>query len=83
MHPHNRFMALNAFGTDSFLRSTIEHHLKGIKKDDVLIMNDGVDSLNISELANACSARGIGTIGVSPARMRMELGQWLELHLVR
>ena len=75
-------MNLNAFGTDSFLRSIIESKLKDLKSDDRMIEKDGVDSLTISELQNACSARGITTIGVSPARMRSELNQWLALHLV-
>ncbi|KAJ3303156.1 hypothetical protein HDV03_004144 [Kappamyces sp. JEL0829] len=77
-----RFMNLNAFGTDSFLRSTIEGRLRELKADDRLIVRDGVDQLSISELQSACSARGIPTLGVSPARMKSELSQWLELHLV-
>ena len=76
-----KFMNLNAFGTDSFLRSIIESKLKELKNDDRMIEKDGVDGLTISELQNACSARGIATIGVSPARMRSELKQWLALHL--
>jgi LETM1 and EF-hand domain-containing protein 1 len=76
-----RFMNINAFGTDNFLRSQIENRLKELKQDDFMIVKDGVDSLTISELQHACSARGIGTYGASPARMRAELNQWLELHL--
>ncbi|KAJ2636800.1 LETM1 domain-containing protein ylh47, partial [Coemansia sp. RSA 1287] len=30
---------------------------------------------------SACQSRGIRTIGVSPARMRDELTQWIELHV--
>ena len=76
-----KFMNLNAFGTDSFLRSIIESRLKELKSDDRMIVNDGVENLTIAELQHACSARGIPTIGVSPARMRSELSQWLALHL--
>ncbi len=46
-----------------------------------LISAEGVDSLNIQELQQVCQARGIRTIGVSPARMRSELTQWLDLNL--
>ncbi len=44
-------------------------------------MNEGVDSLTIPELTQVCQSRGIRTIGVSPARMRSELQQWIDLHL--
>ncbi|KAJ2993013.1 hypothetical protein HDV02_002707, partial [Globomyces sp. JEL0801] len=77
-----RFMNLNAFGTDSFLRNTINSRLLELKQDDQMIFLEGVKELTISELQYACSARGIVTQGVSPARMRSELQQWLELHLV-
>src|ERR1044071_5055559 len=46
-----------------------------------MIMAEGVDSLTIPELQHACQSRGIRTIGVSPARLRSELNQWLDLHL--
>jgi LETM1 and EF-hand domain-containing protein 1, mitochondrial len=76
-----RFMNLNAFGTDSLLRTMIENRLTELKTDDYMILEDGVESLTISELQHACSARGITTFGTSPARMRAELSQWLQLHL--
>ena len=40
-----------------------------------------MDSLNITELIQACQSRGIRFFGVSPAVMRAELSQWIELHL--
>lgn len=46
-----------------------------------MIAAEGVDSLTIPELHQACLSRGIRTIGVSPARLRDELAQWLDLHL--
>lgn len=44
-------------------------------------MSEGVDSLTTRELQAACQSRGIRTGGVSPARLRSELAQWLELNL--
>jgi LETM1 and EF-hand domain-containing protein 1 len=35
----------------------------------------------VNELQQVCQSRGIRTIGVSPARLRSELNQWLDLHL--
>ncbi|RIA89627.1 LETM1-like protein [Glomus cerebriforme] len=76
-----RYMNLNAFGTDNFLRYQIRNQMRNIRDDDKMIMAEGVDSLTIPELQHACQSRGIRTIGVSPARLRSELSQWLELHL--
>jgi LETM1 and EF-hand domain-containing protein 1 len=74
-------MGINAFGTDNFLRYQIRNRMTKIKADDRVIQNEGIDSLTIQELSNACAARGIRTIGTSPARLRDELAQWLDLHL--
>ncbi|KAF9361787.1 hypothetical protein BGX26_011782 [Mortierella sp. AD094] len=76
-----RYMNLNAFGTDNFLRYQIRNKMNSIKQDDKLIMSEGVDSLTTRELQAACASRGIRTIGVSTARLRSELEQWLELNL--
>ncbi|KAF9132923.1 hypothetical protein BGW39_011011 [Mortierella sp. 14UC] len=76
-----RYMNLNAFGTDNFLRYQIRNKMASIKQDDKLIMAEGVDSLTTRELQAACQSRGIRTGGVSPARLRSELSQWLELNL--
>jgi LETM1 and EF-hand domain-containing protein 1 len=46
-----------------------------------MISAEGVDSLTIPELVQACQSRGIRFYGVSPAVMRLELTQWIELHL--
>ncbi|KAF9430825.1 hypothetical protein BGZ94_003614 [Podila epigama] len=76
-----RYMNINAFGTDNFLRYQIRNKMNSIKQDDKLIMAEGVDSLTTRELQAACQSRGIRTGGVSPARLRNELSQWLELNL--
>ncbi|KAG0354669.1 hypothetical protein BG005_006293, partial [Podila minutissima] len=76
-----RYMNLNAFGTDAFLRYQIRTQMNSIKKDDKLIMAEGVNSLTPQELFNACQARGMCTLNVTPERMKSELVQWLELHL--
>lgn len=45
-----------------------------------MISAEGVDSLSTKELQSACQSRGIRFSGVSPARLREELEQWIELH---
>ena len=76
-----RYMGINAFGTDNFLRSTIRSRLTAIRRDDQLIDREGIDELSTSELQAACQSRGIRTGGISPARLREELATWIRLHL--
>jgi len=47
-----------------------------------MINAEGVESLDIYELQEACRMRGIKTTGVSKARMQSELKQWVELNLI-
>ncbi|KAF7968568.1 hypothetical protein HWV62_30111 [Athelia sp. TMB] len=77
----SRYMGLNAFGTDNFLRGTIRSRLLHLRRDDQSIYSEGVDELSTSELQHACQSRGIRTGGVSPARLREELSTWISLHL--
>ncbi|KII88989.1 hypothetical protein PLICRDRAFT_109848 [Plicaturopsis crispa FD-325 SS-3] len=76
-----RYMGLNAFGTDNFLRGAIRSRLMSLRRDDQMIDGEGVDELSVPELQAACQSRGIRTGGVSPARLREELTTWIELHL--
>lgn len=76
-----RYMGLNAFGTDNFLRGAIRARLLHLRRDDQLIDAEGVDELSVSELQAACQSRGIRTGGISPVRLREELGVWIRLHL--
>ncbi|KAF5330536.1 hypothetical protein D9619_005537 [Psilocybe cf. subviscida] len=77
----SRYMGLNAFGTDNFLRGAIRARLLHLRRDDQLIHSEGVDELSTSELQAACQSRGIRTTGISPARLREELSTWVSLHL--
>ncbi len=45
-----------------------------------MIHAEGVDSLSTKELQQACQSRGIRTLGISPARLREELEQWIDFH---
>ncbi|KMU76595.1 MRS7 family protein [Coccidioides immitis RMSCC 3703] len=49
--------------------------------DAIAISFEGVDSLLVPELQTACASRGLRTHGVSPARLREDLGMWLDLRL--
>ncbi|BGP13998.1 hypothetical protein JCM10213_005584 [Rhodosporidiobolus nylandii] len=76
-----RYMNLNAFGTDIFLRFTIRNRMQKIKEDDKVIESEGLDALSFAELQSACQSRGIRTLGVSEDHLRSELSQWVDLHL--
>jgi LETM1 and EF-hand domain-containing protein 1 len=76
-----RYMNINAFGTDNFLRFQIRNRMNQLKQDDKVIQQEGIDHLTTAELNAACAARGIRTLGNTSKRLRDELAQWLDLHL--
>lgn len=76
-----RYMQINAFGTDNYLRYQIRHKLGRIRQDDIVISHEGVDNMSQSELVSACQNRGIQTANLSEDRLRQELQQWIDLHV--
>ncbi|KAL8286601.1 hypothetical protein RQP46_004129 [Phenoliferia psychrophenolica] len=78
-----RYMNINAFGTDNFLRYTIRSRLKKLEEDDKVIEAEGISELSLAELQAACQSRGIRTLGVGEEHLRSELAQWVDLHLHR
>ncbi|ORY94813.1 LETM1-like protein-domain-containing protein [Syncephalastrum racemosum] len=76
-----KYMNINAFGTDNFLRFQIRNRMRQIKADDTIIQLEGIDSLTTSELQAACAARGIRAIATPADRLRDELAQWLDMHV--
>ncbi|KAK9492452.1 LETM1-like protein-domain-containing protein [Lipomyces doorenjongii] len=76
-----RYMNLPTFGTDMVLRYQIRHRMRQTKRDDRAIDYEGVDSLSVTELQSACQSRGVKSHGVSPARLRDDLQNWLDLRL--
>lgn len=55
--------------------------LRSLRADDKMITNEGIDSLSVSELQQACRARGMRALGLPADRLRNQLSQWLELSL--
>src|SRR5580692_9843453 len=49
----SRYMDLNAFGTDNFLRGAIRSRLLQLRRDDQAILSEGVDELSTAELQHA------------------------------
>ena len=76
-----RLLELKPMGPDNLLRFQLRMQLKSLKSDDMMIQKEGVSSLTVPELQQACRARGMRALGVAEDRLRAQLGQWLELSL--
>lgn len=76
-----RLLELKALGTSNFLRFQLRMKLRSLKADDRMIMKEGIDSLTVPELQQACRSRGMRALGVPVAQLRNQLAQWLELSL--
>ncbi len=80
-----RFVGIQPFGTDAFLRARLRLHLKEIKEDDREIKEEGLDNLTEDELRQACRARGMrAPFGEGAvAFMKEQLEEWLDWSLNR
>lgn len=78
-----RYMQINAFGTDNYLRYQIRTKLNRIRRDDIVIQHEGLDKLTLHELQSACQSRGVQTFNLDEDRLREELRQWIELHITQ
>ncbi|XP_028922273.1 LETM1 domain-containing protein LETM2, mitochondrial isoform X5 [Ornithorhynchus anatinus] len=47
----------------------------------MMIAEEGVNALSVSELQSACRARGMRSLGLSEKQLKEQLTQWLDLHL--
>jgi LETM1 and EF-hand domain-containing protein 1, mitochondrial len=65
------------------LKFQLRMKIRELEADDKVILNEGVNTLDIKELQQACRERGMRAMGVSELRLRSQLEQWLDLHLNR
>lgn len=63
------------------MRFQLRMKLRSLNADDQMISKEGVDSLTVPELQQACRARGMRALGIPEDRLRSQLSQWLELSL--
>lgn len=75
------YVGIKGFGTSNILRYQIRHRMRNIRQDDRAIADEGVDSLNATELQLACQSRGFKTLGVATGKLREDLANWLQLRL--
>ncbi|KAK7873837.1 hypothetical protein R5R35_005703 [Gryllus longicercus] len=76
-----RLLELHTLGTNNFLRFQLRMKLRSLAADDKMIQKEGVDSLTPQELQQANKARGMRAYGISEARLKSQLAQWLDLSL--
>ncbi|KAG2567152.1 mitochondrial proton/calcium exchanger protein-like [Panicum virgatum] len=75
-----KYMGIQPFGTDHYLRFMLRKKLQEIKNDDKMIQAEGLESLSEYELRQACRERGhLGLL--STEEMCLELRDWLDLSL--
>ncbi|KAL4401120.1 LETM1 domain-containing protein Ylh47 [Malassezia pachydermatis] len=77
----SRYMQLSAFGTDNYLRFQIRHALSRIRQDDLVISNEGSDSMSYQELLAACQSRGVWSHDRTQEQLKEGLDVWIKLHI--
>ncbi|KAL7738009.1 hypothetical protein ACLKA6_006367 [Drosophila palustris] len=76
-----RVLELNTIGTTMLLRFQLRLKLRSLATDDRVIAREGVDSLNLFELQQACKSRGMRAYGLTAERLRFQLKEWIDLSL--
>jgi len=78
-----KFLGLQSFGSDEFLRQRLRDYIRKVKKDDRMIKDEGLENLEESELRDACRARGMAAPFGPYAKefMAQQLREWLSLSL--
>lgn len=78
-----QYMGLNYYGGDTFLRFQLRSKFRQIQDDDKRILWEGLESLNILELREACRERGMRSLGISEFRLRNQLQEWFDLSTMK
>lgn len=76
-----RYMGVQHYGNDNFLRFQLRNKVRQLKKDDQDIIWEGLDSLDKEELQLACMERGMRATGLTKAGYVRQMKQWLDLSI--
>ncbi|XP_033253402.1 mitochondrial proton/calcium exchanger protein-like [Drosophila miranda] len=76
-----RVLEINTLGTSNLLRFQLRLKLRYLATDDRVIVREGVDTLDLIELQQACKARGMRAYGLTEERLRSQLQEWVDLSL--
>ena len=74
-----KYMSIQPYGSDSFLRFQLRHKIRVLKEDDQRILWEGIETLTKMELREACQERGMRSTGLSKEAYRRALQEWLNL----
>ncbi|GJJ69106.1 LETM1 and EF-hand domain-containing protein 1, mitochondrial [Entomortierella parvispora] len=74
-----KFMGLSGFGPKFMLKKRLDKHMTYLHKDDVLLHQEGLDSLTFSELQVANEERGMRSLEVSREHLEKSLAYWLRV----
>lgn len=76
-----RVLESNTIGTSVMLRFHLRMKLRSLAADDKMIAKEGIDTMTLGELQQACRARGMRAYGMPEERLRSQLSSWLDLSL--
>lgn len=76
-----RVLEIPTYATTNILRFQLHMKMRSLAADDLVIHREGVGSLNITELQQACKSRGMRAYGMTPSNMRQQLQNWIDLSL--
>ena len=76
-----QYMGLPPYGADAFLRFQLRTRLRMIKEDDRRILWEGLDSLTVTEMREACRDRGMRGTDMSDLEYSHQLQEWLDLSI--
>lgn len=78
-----RMLGLQPFGTDALLIVQIRMKIASLKRDDKVIVAEGVDTLTLDELQHAVLARGMYSQTRNHRVLRERLRSWLDMSVTK
>jgi aryl carrier-like protein len=77
-----KYMEVPTYGGVTLMKMLLQNRFRQLKKDDQVIFEEGLDSLNFEELQGALRDRGMrGSIDSQPV-LKRRLAEWLDLSLI-
>lgn len=74
-----KYMKLPQYGSNTVLRERLRDKVDEIRKDDEDIVREGIESLTLEELREACRDRGMRSTGLTAAGLRRNIANWIDL----
>nr|CUU00423.1 hypothetical transcript [Hymenolepis microstoma] len=78
-----KMIDIRPFGGTGIMKMQIHRQLRKFKEQDMIFLSKGIDHMSEQELRQACRSRGMRTVDLTQARLKAQLMQWLELHVVK